>query len=179
MCFVHKCSAIFGSQFGVRTKVQLHVLHPWRAHLGVGDEASGHSPGQQERAPPYTPSQAADSVRERHSEHDRRKLEDGNTVFIQQQPIGLGLLYVPLGEIHHVPQLGVARHFVVFGFRRFDPPVIAERSHQSSRKLLEAFGAFREQRIGDGTEHFELLHHCISFNVGRVNRIVACFHAGH
>ena len=144
MCFVHKCSAIFGSQFGVRTKVQLPVLHTWMAHLGVGDEASGHSPGQQERAPPYTPSQAADSVRERHSEHDRRKLEDGVTVFIQQQPIGLGLLYVPLGEIHHAPQLGVARHFVVFGFRRFDPPVIAERSHQSSRKLLEAFGAFRE-----------------------------------
>lgn len=96
-----------------------------------------------------------------------------------QQPFGLGLLYVPLGEIHHVPQLGVARHFVVFGFRRIDLPVIAEGSHQSSRKLLEAFGAFREQRIADGTEHFELLHHFISAKVGRVNRIVAHFHAGH
>lgn len=80
-----------------------------------------------------------------HSEHDRRKLEDGITAVIIQQPTGLGLLYVPLGEIHHVPQLGVARYFVVFGFRRSDPPVIAERSHQSSRQLLEAFGAFREQ----------------------------------
>jgi hypothetical protein len=159
--------------------VQLRVLHTWRAHLGVGSEASGHSPGQQERVPPRTPTQAVDFVRERQSEHDRRKLDHGNTAGITQQLDGLGLLCVPPGEIHPVPQLGKALHLVVFVFPQCFQAEKAERSHQSSRQLLEAFGAFREQRIADDAEQVELLHHLLSAKVGREIRIDARSHVGH
>ena len=139
--------------------MQLRVLHPWRAHPGVGSEASGHSPGQQERAPPFTPTQALDFVGKGQSEHDRRKLNDGHSAVTTQQPNGVVPLSVPPGEVYPVPQLGKALHLVVFVFPQCFQAEIAERSHQSSRQLLEAFGALREQRVADGAEQVELRHH--------------------
>ena len=156
------------------TKVKLLVLRTWSAHSGVSDEASGHSPGQQERAPPFTPTQALDFVGKGQSEHDRRKLNDGHSAVTTQQPNGVVPLSVPPGEVYPVPQLGKAELFALFLL-----PEKAKRGHQSSRKLLEAFDATGEQKIADGGEQAELLSFVTSVEAGRVVRIVARSHVGH
>ena len=158
--------------------MKLLVLRTWRAHSGVSDEASGHSPGQQERAPSFTPTCALDFVGKRHSEHDRRKLDDGHRAVTTQQPSGFLPLPVPPGEVNPVPQLGKVEHFALFCVQ-FLLPEKAKRGHQSPRKLLEAFGASGEQRIGDDGEQAELLHFFTSVEAGRVVRIVARSHVGH
>lgn len=158
--------------------MKLLVLRTWRAHPGVGDEASGHSPGQQERAPPFTPSHALYFVGERQSEHDRRKLDDGHSAVISQQPNGVLPLFVPPGEVYPGPQLGKVGHFAHLCLQ-FLLPERAKRGHQSSRKLLEVLGAVGEQRIADGAELAELLHFVTSVEAGRVVRVVARSHAVH
>jgi hypothetical protein len=154
--------------------VKLLVLRTWRAHPGVGDEASGHSPGQQERAPPFTPTHSLDFVGKRQSEHDSRKLDDGHSTVTTQQPSGVVPRLVPPGEVYPVPQLGKAELFALFLL-----PEKAKRGHQSSRKLLEAFDATGEQKIADGGEQAELLHFFTIVEAGRVVRIVARSHVGH
>ena len=158
--------------------MKLLVLRTWRAHPCVGDEASGHSPGQQERAPLFTPSHAVDFVGERQSEHDCRKLDDGHSAVTIQQLSGVLPLAVPPGEVYLCPQLGKAEHFLLFCVQ-FLLQEKAKRGHQSSRKLLEAFGATGEERIADGGEQAELLHFVTSVAAGRVFRIVARSHVGH
>lgn len=143
--------------------MQLVILHTQSAQFSVCCEAPGHSPGQYERSPPCTPSQAVDFVRKRQSEHDSSEFEHCN-LFL------LILRWVLFYDTYLIPHLDQTL-LRCWGYKR------KKRSHQSSRELLEVLDARREQEITNSSEQTKLFHYLGSVALCWKVRVVDHFHA--